>query len=84
MGVVPAYQGHGLESAIFWHLREPILVKRPHIEEIEISWVGDFNPKMQATLEAVGANPGKKHITYRKIFTEDTEFHSARPIQPPH
>jgi hypothetical protein len=81
MGVIPKYQGHGLESGIFWHLREPVLFKRPHIEEIEISWVGDFNPKMQATLEAVGASPGKKHITYRKILDEKVEFHVAKKIQ---
>jgi GNAT superfamily N-acetyltransferase len=82
MGVVPKYQGYGLESAIFWHLREPVLVKRPHIREIEISWVGDFNPKMQATLEAVGAFPGKKHITYRKLFDENMEFRPAKTISP--
>jgi hypothetical protein len=82
MGVIPAFQGQGLESAIFWHLQEPVLVKRPHIREIEISWVGDFNPKMQATLEAIGANPGKKHITYRKLFNGEVKFQSAKVIHP--
>jgi GNAT superfamily N-acetyltransferase len=82
MGVIPKFQGQGLESAIFWHLRRPVLEKRPHIREIEISWVGDFNPKMQATLEAVGANPGKKHITYRKIFDSHLEFQAAKKITP--
>lgn len=82
LGVIPAFQGIGLESAIFWHLREPVLVKRPHLKEIEISWVGDFNPKMQATLEAVGASPGKKHVTYRKLFSEDIEFQAAKVITP--
>ena len=80
MGVIPKYQGQGLESAIFWHLREPVLEKRPHIRELEISWVGDFNPKMQATLKAMGANPGKKHITYRKLFNEEMKFSRAKKI----
>jgi hypothetical protein len=44
--------------------------------------VGDFNPKMQATLEAVGANPGKKHITYRKLFNGEVKFQSAKVIHP--
>lgn len=77
MGVIPKYQGAGLESAIFWHLREPVLNKRPHIKEMELSWVGDFNPKMLAIQEAVNAKPGKIHITYRKLFTgEDSEQHA--------
>lgn len=80
MGVVPRFQGQGIESAIFWQLREPVLVKRPHIREVEISWVGDFNPKMQAILEAIGAGPGKKHITFRKIFAENVEFQPARKV----
>jgi hypothetical protein len=66
MGVVPEFQGKGIESAIFWHLREAINKKRLHYKEIEISWVGDYNPKMKATLDAMKANPGKKHITYLK------------------
>ena len=78
LGVIPKYQGQGIESILFWHLQKPVLVKRPHIREIEISWVGDYNPKMQAMLEAIGANPGKKHITYRKLFEhKEVEQHFA-------
>ena len=50
------------------------------LKEIEISWVGDFNPKMKATLEAMEANPGKKHITYRKIFEKRSSFRRATEI----
>lgn len=80
MGVIPKYQGAGLESAIFWHLREPVLVKRPHIKEMELSWVGDFNPKMMAIQEAVNAKPGKIHITYRKLFKDEDEVQQASII----
>lgn len=81
MGVIPKYQGAGLESAIFWHLREPVLQKRPHIKEMELSWVGDFNPKMMAIQEAVNAKPGKIHITYRKLFKENAGEQQAAKIQ---
>ncbi len=77
LGVAPSYQGKGVESAIFWHLQEPLLKKRPHYKEIEISWVGDFNPKMKATMEAMKAGPGKMHITYRKPFNEGEKFKKA-------
>jgi len=69
MGVKPQYQRNGLESGIFWHLKE-IMKKRPHITELELSWVGDFNPKMRALHESVGAVFAKRHITYRKLFAD--------------
>lgn len=80
MGVIPKFQGAGIESAIFWHLRKPVLIDRPHYHELEISWVGDFNPKMKATLDAMGANPGKIHITFRKMFDENQTFKKASKI----
>lgn len=80
MGVIPRFQGIGIESAIFWHLREPVLRKRPHYRELEISWVGDFNPKMRSLLEAMNPKPGKRHITYRKMFDESIPFERAAEI----
>ena len=80
LGVVPKYQGKGVESAIFWHLQQPLLTTRSYYKEIEISWVGDFNPKMKATMEAMKAGPGKIHITYRKYFVEEGNFHKATSI----
>lgn len=69
MGVVPRFQRHGIESAIFRQLKD-VFEKRPWYKEIELSWVGDFNPRMKALHEAVGGKFGKKHITYRKLFRE--------------
>jgi hypothetical protein len=82
LGVSPKYQRSGIESAIFWHLQEPVLNKRPHINEIEISWVGDFNPRMMSLLEAMNAKPGKKHVTYRKLFKDTGEEQKAEKVVP--
>jgi hypothetical protein len=73
MGVVPKYQRHGLESGIFWHLNESIK-KRPLFNELELSWVGDFNPKMRSLHESLGGTFGKRHYTYRRLFREDLAF----------
>jgi hypothetical protein len=73
MGVKPKFQRHGVESGIFWHLNEK-MKKKPHFTELELSWVGDFNPKMRALHESVGAVFGKRHITYRKLFSDSKEF----------
>lgn len=72
MGVKPKYQRYGVESGIFWHLNEMMKHKR-HVTELELSWVGDFNPKMRALHESVGATFAKRHITYRKIFSDGAE-----------
>jgi hypothetical protein len=42
--------------------------------------VGDFNPKMRALHESVGATFAKRHVTYRKIFADDAEFQRSTII----
>ncbi|HTX88214.1 MAG TPA: hypothetical protein VMC08_04435 [Bacteroidales bacterium] len=79
MGVKPKYQRSGLESGIFWHLNEK-MKNKPHITELELSWVGDFNPKMRALHESVGATFAKRHITYRKLFNEERGFRRSTII----
>lgn len=67
MGTKTKYQKHGLESALFIKLKEYVIPLHQY-EELELSWVGDFNDKMLSLHEATGATFGKKHLTMRKIF----------------
>jgi len=67
MGTKTAYQKHGLESALFITLGKYVLPLNQY-EELEMSWVGDFNDKMLAIHEATGAAFGKRHMTLRKDF----------------
>ncbi len=63
MGTKEKYRNHGLESAMFMKLQEytrPL----PHYEELELSWVGDFNSKMLSVHYTIGAVFSKKHATY--------------------
>lgn len=73
MGVKTKYQKAGIESAIFWHM-DKMMQRFPQYKEIELSWVGDFNPKMRALHESVGAVFAKRHITYRCFFKDTAEF----------
>ncbi|HKK11129.1 MAG TPA: hypothetical protein VJ939_09840 [Bacteroidales bacterium] len=79
MGVKPKFQRMGIESGIFWHLNE-VMKKKPHYKELELSWVGDFNPKMQSIHQAVNSEFGKKHITYRKVFDKGKSAGRATTI----
>jgi hypothetical protein len=78
MGVKPKYQKYGLESGL-------IMVPMPHaramgFKEIELSWVGDFNPKMRNLHEATGSRLGKIHHTYRYFFDPAYEGSRSRII----
>ncbi len=79
MGVKPKYQRSGIESAIFWHM-DKVMKKNPEYTDVELSWVGDFNPKMSALHESVGATFAKRHITYRCLFNEKQEYHRSTII----
>lgn len=76
MGVVPRFQGSGLESAVFWHL-DKIMKEKPWITEVELSWVGDFNPKMVAMYRSVGGVHAKTHYTMRYLFDRNATFERA-------
>lgn len=73
MGVIPEYQGRGVEAAIILKLQE-MFKRKSHYTEIEFSWVGDFNPKMKNIFLSVGSVPAKKYKTYRYLFDREKEF----------
>ena len=79
MGVVPQYQRYGVESGLFWHMNET-MKRKPQYKEIELSWVGDFNPKMRKLHDSVGASFAKKHVTLRKHFYTDGSEDTAMKI----
>ncbi|MCX6254710.1 MAG: GNAT family N-acetyltransferase [Bacteroidia bacterium] len=73
MGVIPKFQGLGIESAFILNLKN-VFEKKPHYHEIEFSWVADFNPKMRKIFISVGSVPAKNYITYRYLFDRTIEF----------
>jgi hypothetical protein len=76
MGIDPKYQRSGVDSAIFWHQNE-LMKKKPQYTEVELSWAGDFNPKIIAVYEATGAKRAKTHYTMRYLFDRSVPFKRA-------
>jgi hypothetical protein len=72
-GVHPSHQNSGVESAIFYNLYN-VFLRKPWMKELELSWVGDFNPRMIAIYEALGASRAKVHYTYRYLINKDLTF----------
>ncbi|MFN4147716.1 MAG: hypothetical protein ACK4GN_17975 [Runella sp.] len=73
-GVIPEFQGRGVESAIA--LSASKVAWRPNYQytELELNWIGDFNPKMTRFAELLGGVPHKIHKTYRYLFDRNKEF----------
>jgi hypothetical protein len=72
-GVHPSHQNSGVESAIFFQLYK-VFKKKPWFKELELSWVGDYNPRMIAIYEALGAMIAKTHITYRYMINRELPY----------
>lgn len=72
-GVVPKFQNSGVESGIIWQLNEKVKHK-PWLKHIELSWSGDFNPKIITLYKNTGAEHTRTHVTYRYLFDRERPF----------
>lgn len=73
LGVIPKYQRLGIESGIFYQLKK-VMLSKPWYNDMEMSWVGDFNPKMMALFKSFGASHKLTHLTLRYLFDQEKEF----------
>ncbi len=72
-GVVPEFQNSGVIGPLFLKFVHAVHT-RPQYREIELSWVGDFNPRMRKVYEQIGAVQKKVHATYRFLFDPNRPF----------
>ncbi|MBN2485822.1 MAG: GNAT family N-acetyltransferase [Bacteroidales bacterium] len=72
-GIYPEYQNTGIIAALFFQLVK-VLGNKPGMQEIELSWVGDYNPKMIGIYEKMGGKKMKTHVTYMYLFRDDMVF----------
>ena len=79
LGVVPKYQRLGIESGIFYQLKK-VMLRKKWYNDMEMSWVGDFNPKMNALFKSFGAQQTLTHLTMRYLFDSGKEFRRAEII----
>ncbi|WP_241502152.1 hypothetical protein [Hymenobacter glacialis] len=71
-GVVPAHQGKNVDAVMMVHAQQALIAAG--YTDIEMNWIGDFNPRMLATIRSIGAKICKTHVTYRKLFDENRPF----------
>ncbi len=72
-GVVPEWQGNGIDSYI---IEESARVFRSELNYIdhEMQWIGDFNPKMISVAEGLTSTRSRILTTYRYLFDQTKEF----------
>jgi hypothetical protein len=79
-GVVPEHQGKGIEGGLVVSFSR--LAKKPGFQytDLELNWIGDFNPTMMKVCEQIGSKIYKTHITYRYLFDRDAPFERATKV----
>lgn len=74
-GVDPDYQRRGIEAGMIMAFGQTVRRERLPYRNMELAWVGDFNPVMMRVVEQyVEARRIKRHITYRYLFDRNKEF----------
>jgi hypothetical protein len=72
-GVIPEYQNTGVIAALFFQIVK-VLKSKTNYKELELSWVGDYNPKMISIYDKMGSVKKKKLVTYLYLFESDMKF----------
>ncbi len=72
-GVTPDFQKKGVEGALIQQISNEFLKSKKY-ENIIMTWVGDFNPKMLKLIEGLGATDYQKLKTYRLLFDKNANF----------
>ena len=74
-GVVPQWQGKGIDSYIIGEAAKIIQSEKVPYTEYEMQWIGDFNPKMLNIAEGLGEVFNTRTLTtYRYIFDRSKTF----------
>ena len=77
-GIVPEHRKKGLESGLVCSLESQAIKKKFKYKELQLNWIGDFNPPMLKIAERAGAQHYKTHITYRYLFDRNKPFTRAK------
>lgn len=77
-GVIPTFQGKGVDSALIESFRIHHTTRNKKYKEIELNWIADFNGKMIRLCEQIHTTVVKRHVTYRKLFDDTVVFKRFR------
>ena len=79
-GVVPEFQGKGAAAGLILRFEQEVAKASFKYTDLEMNWIGDFNPNMMKLVTQIGGKIRKTHITYRYLFDRNKEFTRAKRI----
>ncbi len=72
-GVHPDYHNKGVAAALYKKLTDAM--KEEGVKELEMSWVGDYNPRVNKIYKHLGnSHHAKTHATFRYMIDKSIEF----------
>lgn len=79
-GVVPDFQGKGVAAGMILRFEKEVAKANFRYKDLEMNWIGDFNPGMMKLVDQIGGKIRKTHITYRYLFDRSAEFKRAKKV----
>ncbi len=79
-GIVPEYQSKGVEAGIIMEFTREAFKPSFQYTELEMNWIGDFNPLMMKMVEQIGGKVRKTHLTFRYLFDRTKPFERAKRV----
>jgi len=76
---VPEFQGKGITDGMISFFEDEV-ERGMHYTDLEMNWIGDFNPKMMNMVKLLYPDIRKTHITYRFLFDRNKEFKRAKIV----
>ena len=79
-GVVPDFQNKGVADGMILAFEDEVTKPGFQYTDLEMNWIGDFNPTMIKLVEYIGGKVRKTHITYRYLFDRNKTFERAKRL----
>jgi GNAT superfamily N-acetyltransferase len=79
-GVIPEHQGKGLEAGLIKAFEKVTIKPGFQYNDLQMNWIGDFNPSMMKVVEQIGGKIYKTHVTYRYLFDRSKPFVRAKTV----
>jgi hypothetical protein len=79
-GIVPEYQSKGIEAGIIMEFTKEAFKPNFQYTDLEMNWIGDFNPSMMKMVEQIGGSVRKTHLTFRYLFDRTKPFKRAKKV----
>jgi hypothetical protein len=79
-GIVPEFQSKGIEAGMIMEFAKNAFKPSFPYTDLEMNWIGDFNPSMMKMVEQIGGKVRKTHLTFRYLFDRNKPFERAKRV----